>query len=92
MIDCAIETFAKSSKATVVEIGPLEVYFSYNTPIAFRDSEGKLIVRANEWGPTTGKHMVALGVDRGDRIPGDEFERRLHTHLLNVFRSRGERQ
>ncbi len=86
MIDCAIETFAKSSKATVVKIGPLEVYFSYNTPIAFRDSEGELIVRANEWGPTTGKHMVALGVDRGDRMPGEEFERRLTEHLRALFR------
>ena len=91
MIDCTIETFAKSSKATVVRSGHSKYTF-VRTPIAFRDSEGKLIVRANEWGPTTGKHMVALGVDRGDRIPGDEFERRLHMHLLNVFRSRGERQ
>lgn len=86
MMKCGIKAFGRSNKAMVVTIGPLEVYFSYSTPIAFRDAGGNLVARVNEWGPSTGMHMNDLGVDRKDRIPGEEFERRLTEHLRALFR------
>jgi hypothetical protein len=62
----------------------IDVYFSYKTPVAFRNN-GHVIVRQNDWGPTTGKHLNAI--DGGDkdaknrRLPGDQFE----TALQSVF-------
>lgn len=50
-----------------------EVYFSYETPIAFRAVYGPLIVRENEWGPTTGEHLNYLCEDKKSRISGDKF-------------------
>ena len=35
----------------------IDVYFSYKTPVAFETIETGLVVRENDWGPTTGKHL-----------------------------------
>jgi len=35
----------------------MTIYFSYDTPIAFHDREHGFVVRRNDWGTTTGKHM-----------------------------------
>ena len=55
-------------------MGGIDVYFSYKTPVAFRH-KGKLIVRENDWGPTTGKHLNWIdGGDKASRIDGEQFE------------------
>ncbi len=59
--------------------GDLTVWFSYQTPVAF-SKHGKRVVRQNEWGPTTGKHLNAIDGGNGakkDRIDGTTFERLL---------------
>ncbi len=64
---------------SIVELGEIEIAFSYQTPIGFNLYDGKgWVIRYNAWGPTTGKHMNWLD-DRGPdyRIPGDSFESRL---------------
>lgn len=67
--------------AQVFNLGQMCVWFSYQTCVAFRDyrqPELGLVVRENEWGPTTGKHLNAI--DNGDkrkRVTGDKFERML---------------
>ncbi len=66
--------------ALVFSVGDLDVYFSYKTPVAFRHPMTGLIVRSNEWGPTTGKHLNAIDGGNGakaKRINGTEFEARL---------------
>ena len=66
---------------TVVEVGDVRVWFSYETPIAFRKVGEPLVVCENIWGPTTGKHLNR--VDGGDkeakahRVSSDEFKRAL---------------
>ena len=63
------------SNAILVSVGGVDVYFSYRTPVAFRVN-GRLVVRENEWGPTTGKHLNSIdGLDKGSRVNGDEFQR-----------------
>lgn len=62
---------------TVVQVGSLSVWFSYKTPIAFQSGYGSIVVRENEWGPTTGKHLGYIGVDAKNRIDGVTFEREL---------------
>ena len=71
-----------------VSIGGLDVYFSYSTPVAFRAPGQLLIVRENEWGPTTGKHLN--WIDGGDktakkaRLPGREFEEHLRAMVEEI--------
>ena len=56
-------------------VGNMVVYFSYRTPVAFATSGHPRVVRENEWGPTTGKHLNWIdGGDKKNRIPGVEFE------------------
>lgn len=61
------------------DFGPLAVWFSYKTPVAFQ-VDGKLrVVRQNDWKQTTGKHLNAI--DGGDnaarkaRVTGETFEK-----------------
>lgn len=71
--------------AMVVSVGMLDIYYSYKTPVAFRTPETGLIVRVNDWGPTTGKHLNAIDGGEPDRkkarISGDDFEARLRLIL-----------
>lgn len=46
--------------ALCFEVDGREFYFSYQTLVAFRGRDGALIMRANVWGPTTGKHLNAI--------------------------------
>ena len=43
-----------------VELPHIQVWFSYETPIAFATRDGFLHIRKNEWGPTTGQQMRTI--------------------------------
>lgn len=62
-----------------VRIGGLVIWFSYETPIAFSaPGERGWVVRENDWGPTTGKHLnYVQSPDYAPRVSGEEFEARL---------------
>lgn len=53
-----------SPTLTYVEVGVLELAFSYTTVIAYRESWGPWIKSENVWSKTTGKHL--------NEIPGTE--------------------
>jgi hypothetical protein len=81
----SFESYAsKNGNTLVFTLGEVDVYFSYKTPVAFRVN-GKLTVRENAWGPTTGKHLKAI--DGGDteakaaRVDADTFQARLSAAL-----------
>ena len=57
---------------TIVTVDPLDIWFSYKTPIAYRLDAG-IVARQNDWGPTTGKHLNFVGVPHEARIEGDVF-------------------
>jgi hypothetical protein len=65
-----------------VDVGPLAIWFSYQTPVAFQ-LDGKMrVVRQNQWGPTTGKHLNWIdGGSRKDRVSSEEFERKFNEVL-----------
>lgn len=71
--------------AKVVEIGPLTIWFSYLTPVAFLVSGKDLVIRKNVWSVATGKHLNAIDDDHGKRIPSKEFEQRIHEELSKFF-------
>ena len=59
-----------------VDIGPLTVWFSYRTPVAFHVPGHDRVVHENDWGPTTGEHLK--WIDRGNkkaRVSAQEFDR-----------------
>ena len=61
----------------------LTVYYSYQTPIhyVFADATGEVttVTRVNDWGVTTGRHMLwANAAFPDDRIPGWRFEEKLN--------------
>ena len=65
--------------ALVADVGPIRVWQSYKTPIAFHVDGHERVVRVNSWGPTTGKHLNAIDggepVAKKARVSGAEFER-----------------
>ena len=61
-----------------VTVGPLTLYFSYQTCVAFYPPAGRRVVSENVWGPTTGRHLNELDGGRKDeRTPRAEFEKQL---------------
>ena len=67
---------------TRVNIGNVYVWFSYETPVAFKAAKFPIIVRENNvWGPTTGKHLNAIDggtkAAKAERVSSDEFNRAL---------------
>jgi hypothetical protein len=68
---------------TRVTVGEVEIYYSYKTPIAFWSREmARYIVRKNDWGPTTGKHLSYIDCGQKDsRVDGATFERLLNATL-----------
>ena len=71
-----------------VEIESVTVWFSYQTPVAFRAPGIPLIVRKNEWGPTTGKHLKWIdGCDskKNDRVDFVEFKKLWEEHVKPCF-------
>lgn len=57
-----------------VETGNIIVWFSYKTPIAFKVGD-RFVIRQNEWGTTTGKHLNAIDTDKKKRVDGKTFEK-----------------
>ena len=50
-------------------------WFSYKTLVAFQKGFSGIIVRQNDWGPTTGKHLNVIdGGDKKRRLSAGEFE------------------
>jgi hypothetical protein len=59
-----------------VTVGPITVWYSYTTPIAFHVGQNERVVRVNDWQQTTGKHLNAIdGGNKKSRVSGEEFER-----------------
>ena len=48
---------SSSINSLAFQLGDVTVYFSYETPVAFEAPGHGLVVRVNDWGPTSGKHL-----------------------------------
>jgi len=64
----------------LVELGMIDLYFSYQTVVAFRSPDTGLVISENNWGPTTGKHLNAIG-HKDVRTSREEFETQLNELL-----------
>ena len=53
--------FGRGTNATQVSVNGVDLYYSYQTLVAFHSPKsGKLFVHQNDWGPTTGGHLKAI--------------------------------
>lgn len=90
-----IESYGKyagknyGTNALRLTIGPLSIWYSYQTPIAF-SLYGTRTVRENDWKQTTGQHLNAI--DGGSvaakraRVTSDEFVLAWDLHIAPLFR------
>lgn len=65
----------------VVGILGVDIYFSYETPVAFRAPGCGLVVHVNDWTRTTGKHLNFINRDASIRVNDDEFQRLWKEHV-----------
>ena len=68
-----------------VQVGPVTLWFSYRTVIGFR-AGGSPVVRENDWGPTTGKHLNEIpgGNDKAARLDSASFTAALDAVLAGL--------
>lgn len=57
-----------------IDLGEITLYYSYNTIVAYSDSQDGQIVCRNEWGVTTGKHLNWINPNHKTRTPINEFQ------------------
>ncbi len=69
------------ANAMAVSTAKGTVFYSYETPIAFRDRKGNEYVSQNEWNTTTGKHINMIDRDKSIRIPNAELKAIIETEL-----------
>lgn len=55
-------------------IGNVTLWFSYRTLVAFQVCGSEKVIRHNDWGQTTGKHLNWIDPDHSVRLSGEEFE------------------
>ena len=70
-----------------VTFGGLTVWFSYQTPVAYQIRWVKTVVRRNDWGPTTGKHLN--WIDDGNkkaRVSSEDFEAAWEQDVVPLLR------
>jgi len=57
-----------------VDLGPLTIWYSYKTPVAFRVLGHDKVVHENVWSTTTGKHLNMIESDKKRRVNSERFE------------------
>lgn len=72
----------RNTNARILETLDCDLFFSYETCIAFRHWRGPDLIalrRPNSWGPTTGRHFRELGcADFRCTETGEDFEKALN--------------
>ena len=67
------DTLKRNTKAYTTEIGPVTLYFSYQTLIGVDTGTQKARVE-NRWGPTTGRHINEFGLHDALTLDGADLE------------------
>jgi len=77
-----VRQFGATNNAVMVDIGPVRLYFSYETIVAFHEDGHTQKVSQNYWSQTTGKHLNWIDDgDKKNRLTRDEFEAELSAML-----------
>lgn len=69
----------------VVSVGPVRVWYSYQTPVAFAVPGVGCVVSQNVWSNTTGRHLNEIEPDKKARVPHGEFCRLWELHVAPLL-------
>ena len=86
----AIEKF--STSATILRIGKMEIFYSYETAVAFTLEGQPLVFSENLWGQTTAKHLNLFKARKGATVgpvERGEFMVWLQDELADAVADRG---
>ena len=64
-----------------VDLGDIELFYSYETIVAYRDSKDGLVCSKNVWTNTTGKHLNWIA-EKKDRVDNSTFNQMLDAAIL----------
>lgn len=64
---------SNNSNTIYLDIGPVRIWYSYRTPIAFQSPIRGFVMRKNDWSNTTGKHMNMIEPNHDIRLDADDF-------------------
>lgn len=67
--------------AMAVQIGGIELYYSYQIIVAYYEPQDGLVVIKNYWSTTTGKHLNAINEDKSKRLDMEAFQAKLMAML-----------
>ncbi len=73
-----------------VSIGDLDLYFSYETVVAFETMGLGLVVSENMWSTTTSKHINAIAGANYPRFPREKFKKMLKEVLMPITMAMGD--
>jgi len=70
----------------LVDMGSFVLYYSYETIVAYSDSQDGLVCSVNVWSNTTAKHLNFIQPNKKNRVSNDVFstmlENMLHRNLV----------
>lgn len=58
-----------------------DLYYSYETIVAYYEHQDGLVCSKNVWGTTTGKHLNWIEPDKKSRVDNQKFEEMLQSML-----------
>lgn len=68
------------------DVGPITVWYSYKTLVAFRVPGHPTVVSENRWTTTTGKHLNAIDKDKNNRVDEATFDRLVRELIEPLFK------
>ncbi len=74
-MDVSIDHPTDKVNFAIVTVCGIDLAFSYRTIIGIRVDWKGWVLRVNDWGPTTGKHLNYLNEDKNSRLEGNEFDK-----------------
>lgn len=76
------ENRAYNGTTVTVQFGAIQYYFSYRTLVAFHAPSTGLVVRKNDFGTTTGRHLNFIdGGAKKNRLDATTFQEKLETAI-----------
>jgi len=74
------------------DFGPVSIWYSYSTAVAFHVDGHARVVHENDWGPTTGKHLNWIdGGDKRERVSSENFQKLWNEQVAPLFGANEEK-
>ena len=68
-----------------LQMGPLTIWYSYTTIVAFEISGFDRVTRKNDWSRTTGKHLNLIEERKASRVDRDTFTKLWNLQVVGIL-------